>query len=133
TITGTIPASTPYGKGYRIRIISSDLPLAGPGISDSISILRPPQAPILSFAGGYLISDVANVLWYGPAGRIYGAQSPYLPTASGDYYVVALDSNGCSSTSDTLSLNGEMLHTGLVASNDGIAIYPNPAQRHLFV
>src|SRR5690606_30408842 len=75
TITGTIPASTPYGKGYRIRIISSDLPLAGPGISDSISILRPPQAPILSFAGGYLISDVANVLWYGPAGRIYGAQS----------------------------------------------------------
>lgn len=83
-----------------------------------------PSNPIISFIGHDLVSDSANVIWYGPAGLLPGGISQsYTPTVQGDYYAVipnALCGGGKSNvlTVSPLMVNGFTL--------EGVQIFPNP-------
>lgn len=82
--------------------------------------------PFISYIGSTLVSDIANVQWYGPDGLIEGATSQtFTPTEPGNYYAVNLD-GGCGIIPSNV-LNVSLLSVGTLSLSD-LNIYPNPAK-----
>jgi hypothetical protein len=134
--TGTIFGSAGFNNGDQlyVRII------AAPGchvndtvFSDVINIVRnaAPSAPVISFIGNMLVSNVGNIQWYGPSGIITGATAhSYHPTAPGNYYARAIGS-GCPSVPSNV-LQVSLLKIGNY-NLDAVQIYPNPTSGNLIL
>jgi hypothetical protein len=135
SIAAIIPASMPYGTGYRVRVVSSSPADTGTINGNSVTIVIPPAQPGISFVGGNLISSVPGVQWYNTSGAIAGATAQqYRPLDSGFYYAVASDSNGCSSgASNVLHLTSEMVGVSSMGFAEGMHVYPNPVRGQLSI
>ncbi len=110
TINAIIPANTPNGTGYRIRIISTNPVASGINVGSSISIL---SAPVVSIGSNSPVcaSTVLNLTsggginynWTGPNGFISSDQNPVIANVTdldaGTYTVNVSIANGCSSSS----------------------------------
>ncbi|PSK91250.1 T9SS type A sorting domain-containing protein [Taibaiella chishuiensis] len=98
-----------------------------------INVWMPPAAPLLTFSGGYLLSNYpSGNQWYLDSVLIPAATNDSLmPGAPGRYYVVFTDSNGCSAAS------APYLYEGLgVIDRSGlqhIQLFPNPVLHELVV
>jgi hypothetical protein len=83
-----------------------------------------PNLPIISFIGHQLVSDSANVQWWGPAGLIPGATgTTYTPPVQGDYYAVII--NPLCGTGKSNVLTVSPLTIGNYNMN-GVQLFPNP-------
>ncbi len=100
---------------------------AGSTVVAGVNILPSPVA-IINITGSSTLytGSFANYQWYKDHSPIPGASaSIYNAMATGDYFVVVSDGNGCTDTSD----NYHFVTTGITtAAGSGIAvnIYPNP-------
>lgn len=87
------------------------------------------EAPFISYIGSTLVSDLADVQWYGPEGAIPGATGQtYTPTEPGNYYAVST-SGGCGVTPSNV-LHVSLLSVGNLVLED-LNIFPNPAKDRL--
>ncbi|RYD52386.1 MAG: T9SS type A sorting domain-containing protein [Sphingobacteriales bacterium] len=96
--------------------------------SNSITALRTsrPVAPFISFIGGNLVANIANVRWYNGSGRIAGATGmSYHPVASGWYYARATDVNCESDSSNLLRVSMLSVNSFDVST---LSVFPNPSQ-----
>jgi hypothetical protein len=95
--------------------------------SDTTTLIRlpAPGLPVISFIGHLLVSDSANVQWYGPAGLIPGAVGQtFRPTQPGNYYAVI--PNPLCGTGKSNVLIVSPLEVGGVALPE-VKVYPNPS------
>jgi hypothetical protein len=62
--------------------------------------------------------------WYDGSGAISGATSQsYTPTVSGNYYCIVTDANGCTATSNTITVTVSVNNVVKVST---VTLYPNP-------
>ena len=99
--------------------------------SINITVVPGPPAPVISFIGGDLVSNIAPVYWFGPNGLIPGVTSAiYHPVQAGNHYAKAVGNPCPSDTSNVLNVS--LLDIpGLDMSN--IKLYPNPVKDELVV
>jgi PKD repeat protein len=122
-----------YGT-YAVKLVASNI-----NGSDSaeylsyITVNQSPAIPIVSLSGSLLTSTAANSYqWYYNSVIIPGATSQsYTAQATGDYYVIITDANGCQSASAAVFVGFQGITD--VKSNDMITIYPNPVTASLFI
>lgn len=127
--TGTVYGGIHFNTGDRIEVRV----VAGPGChvkdtaySDVITITRypTPPAPVISFIGNQVVSNVTQVQWYGPLGLIPGATGPsHRPAGPGNYYARAIN-NDCPSLPSNI-LQVSLLTIGNYNLSE-VQIYPNP-------
>jgi len=127
--TGTVFGGITFNTGDRLHVNV----VAGPGChvrdtaySDTITITRypTPPAPVISFIGNQVVSNVSQVQWYGPFGLIPGATGPsHRPEGPGNYYARAMN-NGCPSLPSNV-LQVSLLTIGNYNLSE-VKIYPNP-------
>lgn len=97
----------------------------------TVTVTPTPAAPVISFIGSTLVSDSANVQWYGPSGLIPGATGQtYNPTVPGYYYAKTVI-NGCASKPSNLLLIS-LLSIGKYDLTS-VHIYPNPTSGELML
>lgn len=104
--------------------------------SDSIQITELGNFPNVTFqiSGDTLHCFLTqySLQWYLNGSAISGATNPvYIKNQSGNYYVVATNNFGCTSSSDTLFLNYNSLSN--LMENIGINIFPVPVKNLLHV
>jgi len=94
--------------------------------STVLSVNPNPSKPAITQNGNTLSSTTANSYqWFFNGDTIIGATSQfYTATQSGFYTVTIFDNNGCSSTSDPLSVTISNIQE--IESVYGLKIYPNP-------
>ncbi len=100
TINATIPAQTPSGSGYRIRVISSNPIITGSNNGADITINNLPVASVISANGATTICQGGNVILSGniPGGAWSNGgstASSITVTSTGDYYIT--NTNSCGS------------------------------------
>jgi hypothetical protein len=133
--TGTY-GSTSFSTGDQVYVRM----VAGPGchVQDTvysqvtnISRTTAPAAPVISFIGNMLVSNISPVQWFGPSGLIPGATAQsYHPGGPGVYYA-RTNNNGCLSVpSNTLQVS--LLTIGTY-NLDAVQIYPNPTNGNLIL
>jgi len=97
--------------------------------SDALSVtFNAKPTPAISNVSGNTLGtgSYLSYQWYLNGHAISGANSQYYAaTATGNYQVFVTDVNGCSALSASYSMNS--LSVGVVAGNDMVKIYPNPA------
>lgn len=95
----------------------------------AISLHKELEKPTITVQGSELVSDhETGNQWFLNGEEVEGAtSSTYTPTISGDYQVQIT-----TSTCSTLSEPMPFLVTG-IENNSGISIYPNPADKLLFI
>ncbi|TPE42586.1 T9SS type B sorting domain-containing protein [Pontibacter mangrovi] len=110
TIAATIPADTPAGSKYRIRVVASAYGLAGTDNGTDLTVNPVPAPPVVSASspgvGGNLFLTASGVpgatySWTGPNGFTSNEQNPTRPgMTAGDAgtYTVTMSVNGCTST-----------------------------------
>ena len=118
------------GDRIFVRALASGSPTAcyttDTAYSDTTTLVRlpVPALPVISFIGHYLVSDSANVQWYGPAGILPGATgSTFHPVAQGQYYAVI--PNPVCGTGKSNVLIVSPLEVGNYNMSD-VQLYPNP-------
>jgi len=112
------------GPGCRTSDLATSVPI-------TLSLTAAGEAPLISYIGNTLISNIPDVQWYGPSGIIPGATSQtYLPTEPGNYYAVNTG-GGCGATPSNL-LNVSLLSVGTLQV-DGLSLYPNPVRHQLTI
>jgi hypothetical protein len=83
-----------------------------------------PNTPVISYIGGMLVSDSANVQWYGPAGLMPGATGPtFNPSVIGDYYAVIPNPLCGTGKSNVLTISPLMVGS---YNMSGVQLFPNP-------
>ncbi len=118
SIAATIPANTPAGSKYRIRVVASAANLAGTDNGTDLRINQVPAAPALTASspglGGTLFltaSDIpgATYSWTGPRGFTSNLQNPSRSgITDGDVgtYTATVNVNGCTNTASvTMALS----------------------------
>lgn len=94
-----------------------------------------PNPIFISYQGGMLHADSgwSAYQWYNDDLPVVGAwDSVYTPTNNGTWHVVAIDSNGCESTSGSITIGD----VGLAEAKENKLVFetfPNPADEALFV
>jgi hypothetical protein len=112
-------------------ITSSDICATGnPATSNSLTVtVHPlPPAPVIIQAGSSLSSSAAiGNQWYNSsAGIISGATGTvFTPTASGNYFVIVTDGNGCHS--DSSNVISFIYNSVNEITPEMISVYPNPS------
>ncbi len=94
--------------------------------SDTITLDRRavPSLPVISFIGHQLVSDSANVQWWGPAGLLPGATgATFTPTVQGDYYAVIIGPLCGTGKSNVLTVSPLVVGSYNLT---GVKMYPNP-------
>ena len=95
----------------------------------------PNPVPTITFVNDtlHVQGTYASYQWLSNSVQIPGAiLAYYVPTATGVYSVMVVDSNGCTGVSDTLMAGP----TGLVddlANHYGLVVYPNPTRDYLML
>ena len=96
-------------------------------ISDSIRVVKGsiPLSPIINILGGGLVTTPADhYIWYLNGDTIQGATEQYYnPDTSGIYSVEVFGPEGCSLTSDTVSID---LNTINELKHNEFIVFPNP-------
>ncbi|MBK7710040.1 MAG: hypothetical protein IPJ37_02995 [Bacteroidales bacterium] len=128
-ISGTIPANTTTGSGYRIRVISSTPAVTGSdnGIDLIVNALPVPtigsNSPICETSDLILSSGPdgeTSYSWTGPNSFASLLQNPTITSAplaaSGTYIVTVTDANGCSATAQTVVA----VQTGLTLDDSNV-------------
>jgi hypothetical protein len=100
------------------------------GACKGVTASRPLTAyatPTVTLVGNTLYSSYASGnQWYDDNGIIAGAvNQDFIPTQSGNYYVIVTQSTGCSNNSNAVNFN--ILSNSSNVFNHSINIYPNPA------
>jgi hypothetical protein len=129
TSTFTVPAGN-TGDRIWVRIIGANPSVScytkDTAYSDTTILDRRPRplSPVIHFIGNDLVSDSANVQWWGPAGLILGATGPvYTPTVQGDYYAVSINPLCGTGQSNTLTVSPLSIGN---YSMIGVSLFPNP-------
>jgi hypothetical protein len=137
--TGQVYSNTTANDGdvLWVRMIPSGIGSAcysrDSAFSDTTVLLRKatPALPMISFIGHNLVSDSANVQWYGPAGILPGATgATYTPRAPGIYYAVIRSPLCGTGQSNVLIVNP--LSVGSYNMN-GVSLAPNPTTGRLTI
>ena len=123
----------PYTGSFTVTLIAYDSTACGI-FSDTSSqtfyftIYNPPPVPILTQNGDTLISSFTNHnQWFRDHILQQGdTNQTYIVHHTGCYYVMYTDSNGCTSTSDTICFSFAGINE--IHNNHGINIYPDPNQ-----
>ena len=92
-----------------------------------------PFSPVVTVSDGHLVSSAtAGNQWYKNDGMIHAATAQtYYPGASGTYYAIVANANGCLST---VSNKVEFVFTGIdISSQNDFSVYPNPFTDKLYV
>jgi uncharacterized repeat protein (TIGR03803 family) len=94
--------------------------------------IKPKPLPTASFNGGVLNTGTFSTYqWYLNGSPIQGANSiTYSPTQNGNYSVIVTGTNGCSGTSNIVSINTLSVSSIL---NSPINLYPNPAENFVTI
>jgi len=106
-------------------------------VSDTASlsiVVMPVPAPVIINNNNVLSTSqpFTSYQWIMNGQDITGATAAtYTPTADGDYRVRVSNSDGCSGTSDTLTITG--VNGILEVGRDSFNIYPNPAKDYLII
>ena len=112
-LTATIPANTPTGSGYKIRVISSN-PNATSTASNAFNITATPSPPSVASSLGYcsgqtttaLIATGSNLKWYTTASGGVGSASAPLPSnAVSSSHWVSQTTNSCESSRAKIDVN----------------------------
>ncbi len=100
TINALVPAGTPAGSGYRIRVVSSAPAVTGSANTSNITINTLPSPSVISANGPVTFCQGGSVVLSGNTGGTWntGATSSTLTvTASGNYFVN--NTNSCGTVS----------------------------------
>jgi hypothetical protein len=92
----------------------------------TVNVERMPDKPLAAVVDDHLISTAAEGnQWYNNKGLIAGAnEKVYYPEESGNYYVIANNTNGCPSSASNEVVFG---FTGVKPSvENNFSVYPNP-------
>lgn len=119
TITGTIPAGTPSGTGYRLRIVASSPSKTSDPTVANLTIGTKPTNVIansnwnvcqnanIQLSGTFTGSGTYTYSWTGPnsyTGNTLSATIPNAQLAAAGVYTLTVSNNGCSA-SDTAQVN----------------------------
>jgi len=121
---------------YYCIVTGNGLGCADTSLLFPITVYPRPSAPTISRDKDTLFSTVAShYQWYRNGNEIVGETAKILTVKSnGNYSVQITDSNGCSSSSENMSVTLEQ--TGVHTINDianNITLYPNPANTTITV
>ncbi|MBO9564304.1 MAG: T9SS type A sorting domain-containing protein [Niastella sp.] len=118
TITITIPANTPAGNGYKIRLKSSTPAVISDPTTAAITITTLPAVPVITPGGALSFCEGASVIlsssaasgnqWFKDGNTINGATgTTYTATVTGNYTVTVTNAGGCkaNSTSTLVTVN----------------------------
>ncbi|MGN6568031.1 MAG: SBBP repeat-containing protein [Flavipsychrobacter sp.] len=115
TIAATVPALTPLGNGYRIRIVSTNPAFTSPDEYYNIHVVSGIPTPVANNNGPICVGDslkltssnsanppVTLYSWTGPGGYTANTQNPVIPITSmtnAGAYTVTTTRPGCPGTS----------------------------------
>lgn len=108
----------------------------GSAVDSVVITVEPvPATPVITATGDTLHSSEAiGNQWYNSTGMITGATgNTYIPSVSGNYYVIVTDSNGCNSDTSNvyyISISGVNLST---YNGNFISIFLNPATDDIII
>lgn len=126
----TLPTGGNTGDKVWVRIVASspatNCYTRDTAYSDTTILDRRvrPNSPVIHFIGHQLVSDSANVQWWGPAGLIPGATgTTFTPTVQGDYFAVIINPLCGSGTSNILTVSPLTIGSYNMA---GVKLFPNP-------
>lgn len=131
TINATIPANTPAGSGYRIRLVSTNPAFTGPDNGADITIGATPQAqaqadgPATFCEGGSVVLNAAadpaySYQWQVDGVALVGANGPSVEAStSGNYQVVVTTACG-SATSEAIAVAVDPLPTHALVPPDNL-------------
>ena len=143
SILCTVPAGTPAGNGYRIRVNSSSPASTG---TDNGTNLVMHDLPVVSILGNpldgticagesatMLANGAVSYIWTPAAGlsSITTAATTATPTDTTTYTVIGTDQNGCNNTATFTIYVNDCASVDEMTAN--FAVYPNPASELLFV
>lgn len=133
TINGTIPMGTAAGAGYKLRVVSSNMPdTSGVSVDIGIGNLIPAKpvasanTPLCTSSGSLNLSASTSTTgvtwsWTGPQSFTSTQQNPSIATpgtlASGEYIVEA-SIFGCKSEKDTIEVNVYQLPAQIYAGSN---------------
>ncbi len=137
TIDAIIPANTPPGNGYRIRVVGSIPVVTGSNNGTNITINTLPDVSTTSTAPTITANQTgAGYQWLNCNSGyaiIQGATNrSYTATANGAYAViVTLDGNGCSDTSACVTINN--IGIDEFSNHHQFSVYPNPFRGNITI
>jgi hypothetical protein len=115
TITATIPANTPAGTGYRIRVVGNTPATTGTDNGTNITMNALPTIAVggdtttCSGAGVTLTASGGNTYTWSPAAGLSASTGNTItasPTTTTTYTITGIDANGCSNTATkTVAVN----------------------------
>ncbi len=99
--------------------------------TDSITVFVHPAPVVPSLTQKndtlYTQSGYANYFWYCNGKPVSNASGNYcVPTTVGNYYVKAIDKNGCSANSLVMVVSSVVSNINMIELNQTIQIFPNP-------
>lgn len=136
-INAVIPAGTPPGNGYRIRVVGSNPMVTGSDNGSNITINALPNVNTTVNGVTITVNQIgASYQWLNcntAYSVIPGAtQQSYPTTANGSYAVkVTMNGNGCVATSTCVNI----INVGVdeLGTTIQFAIYPNPAKDNITI
>ena len=137
TITAVIPAGTPPGNAYRIRVVGTNPVVTGSNNGSDISINALPDVSTTTDKATVTANqNGAGYQWLncntGYSAITGATDQSYTATANGSYAVqVTMNGNGCSDTSSCVIINGIGIYE--IGGNNQFAIYPNPASDNITI
>ncbi|MDZ4822735.1 MAG: T9SS type A sorting domain-containing protein [Flavobacteriales bacterium] len=102
--------------------------------TDAVSIVVNPAPEIGVFFDGIVIyaSGGISYQWFQDGAPINGAVgNSYIPSQSGEYFVVGVGANGCVASSESISVVINAVSEMIL--NPGFSVFPNPADEVLHV
>ncbi len=137
TITAVIPAGTPPGNAYRIRVVGINPMVTGSNNGSDISINALPDVNTTTDKATVTANqNGAGYQWLncntGYSAITGATDQSYTATENGSYAVqVTMNGNGCSDTSSCVTITGIGIYE--IGRNNQFAIYPNPASDNITI
>ena len=130
-----IPGATdtfiePFSSGLYSLVVVNQYGCSATSLEVFVVICDSSYQPMLDDNGStaWMLDSAlySNLQWYGSNGIINGANHPFFPaTQTGEYYIVATDTFGCSYSSESVFLSPPM-DSELIPFIGNIKVGPNP-------